>query len=232
MSPIGVEIFPIDQGFTNSYIIHSEGTIMVDVPYKARDFYEALERVPFEPGEIELIIVTHGHFDHITSIKEIREYTGAKVAIHKLDKSGLEGSTIPVPAGVTLWGSISRVMLNAFLTPFLSTHPVDADISLGEEGLSLSDYGVSGRVFHTPGHTEGSSSVLLDSGEAYVGDLAMNRFPLCFSPRISIFSHDFQKLVDSWELLLSKGAETIYPGHGEPFSADIIRDAIGKLDTP
>ena len=231
MSPIGVEIYPIDQGFTNSYIIHSEATIMVDVPYKTRDFYKALEKVPFEPREIELIIVTHGHLDHIASIKEIKEYTGAKVAIHKLDKRGLEGSTIPVPAGVTLWGSILRVMLNAFLIPFLSTHPVDADIILGEEGLSLSDYGVSGRVFHTPGHTEGSSSVLLDSGEACVGDLAMNMFPLCFSPRISIYSHDFQKLVDSWGLLLSKGAETIYPGHGEPFSADIIRDAIGKLDT-
>ena len=231
MNPRGVEIYPIDKGFTNSYIIHSERTIMVDVPYKVRDFHKALERVPIESSEIELIIVTHGHFDHIASIKKIREHTGAKVAVHQNDMRGLKGSTIPVPAGVTLWGGISRVLLNVFLTPFLSTSPVDAEIIIGDEGFSLSDYGLSGRVYHTPGHTEGSSSVLLDSGEAFVGDLAMNQFPLCLAPRFSIFSHDFQILVESWRLLLSNGAETIYPGHGEPFSADIIRESIHKLDT-
>jgi glyoxylase-like metal-dependent hydrolase (beta-lactamase superfamily II) len=148
------------------------------------------------------------------------------VAIHKLDKRGLEGSTISVPAGVTLWGSISRVILNAFVSPFLSSQPVDADIILGNEEFSLSEFGISGSIFHTPGHTEGSSSILLDSGEAFVGDLAMNTFPLCFSPRLSIYSHDFKKLVDSWRLLLTKGVDTIYPGHGEPFSADIIRESI------
>jgi glyoxylase-like metal-dependent hydrolase (beta-lactamase superfamily II) len=70
----------------------------------------------------------------------------------------------------------------------------------------------------------------LESGEVFVGDLAMNGFPLCFSPRLSIYSHDFEKLVDSWRSLLSKGAKMIYPGHGEPFSADIIRESIHKLD--
>ncbi len=189
-----------------------------------------MERIPFEPAEIELIIITHGHFDHIASLKELKEFTGAKVAVHRDDMRGLKGSSIPVPTGVTLWGSVSRVLLNVFLTPFLSASPVDADIILEEEGFSLSDYGVSGSVFHTPGHTEGSSSVLLDSGEAFVGDLAMNGFPLCFSPRLSIYSHDFEKLVDSWRFLLSNGAEMIYPGHGEPFSADIIRESIHKLD--
>ena len=122
-------------------------------------------------------------------------------------------------------------MLNTFLSPFLNTQPVDADIIIGDEGLSLNNYGVYGRVFHTPGHTEGSCSVLLDSGEAFVGDLAMNCFPLCFSPSISIYSHDFQDLVQSWRLLLSSGAETIYPGHGERARADIIRELIDKPES-
>ena len=179
-----VEIYSIDQGFTNSYIIGSEHKIMIDSPYNIGDFYRAIERAPFKKNEIELIIVTHGHFDHISTIKEIMENTGAKVAIHRNDSKSLKGSTIPVPAGVSLWGSLSRVMLNAFLTPFVSTLPVDAEVILGDEGLSLYDYGVSGRVLYTPGHTGGSCSVLLDTGEAFVGDLAMNRFPLSFSPTI------------------------------------------------
>ena len=203
---------------------------MIDSPYKIRTFYKALGVAPFEQNEIELIIITHGHFDHISTIREIKENTGAKLVIHRNDIQGLKGSTIPVPAGVTLWGDLSRVMLNTFLTPFLNTQPVDADIILRDEGLSLYEYGVSGRVFHTPGHTGGSCSVLLDSGEAFVGDLAMNSLPLCFSPRISIYSNDFKALVQSWRLLLSRGAETIYPGHGEPFSADIIRESIDRIE--
>lgn len=224
-----VAIYPIDQGFTNSYIIDSGNVIMIDSPYKVRDFYKALERTPIARNEIELIIITHGHFDHISTLKEIKENTGAKIVIHQNDIQGLKGSIIPVPRGVTLWGSLSRVMLNTFLTPFLSTQSVNAEIILGDEGLSLYDYRVSGRVFHTPGHTGGSCSVLLDSGEAFVGDLAMNSFPLCFSPRVSIYSNDFEALVQSWRLLLSCGAETIYPGHGEPFSADIIRESLDRL---
>ncbi len=86
-------------------------------------------------------------------------------------------------------------------------------------------------MFYTPGHTGGSCSVLLDSGEAFVGDLAMNGFPLCFSPRISIYSNDSNALVQSWRLLLTRSAETIYPGHGEPFSADIIRKSIDRLES-
>lgn len=226
-----VEIYPIDKGFTNSYIIGSDKKIMIDSPYKVSDFYKSIERAPFDQNEIELIIITHGHFDHIYTIKEIKENTGAKVSIHRNDVRGLKGSTIPVPAGITLWGILSRVMLNNFLTPFLNIPPVDADVVLGDEGLSLYEYGVSGKVFHTPGHTGGSCSVLLDSGEAFVGDLAMNSFPLCFSPRISIYSNDSEALVQSWRLLLSMGAETIYPGHGEPFSADIIRESLDRLES-
>ena len=58
----------------------------------------------------------------------------------------------------------------------------------------------------------------------------MNKIPLCRSPRISIYSHDFEKLIASWKMLLDHGAETIYPGHGEPFSADSIRDMIRSLE--
>lgn len=43
MNPRGVEIYPIDKGFTNSYIIHSERTIMVDIPEKCVCGFENLK---------------------------------------------------------------------------------------------------------------------------------------------------------------------------------------------
>jgi hydroxyacylglutathione hydrolase len=50
---------------------------------------------------------------------------------------------------------------------------VEPEILVDEE-MDLLEFGVNGRIVHTPGHTSGSISLLLDSGEAFVGDLAIN----------------------------------------------------------
>ena len=63
---------------------------------------------------------------------------------------------------------------------------------------------------------------------AFVGDLAMNRFPLRLSPGLPIFAENPDALVESWERLLNEGATTVYPAHGKPFPAEIIRRAIGR----
>ena len=96
------------------------------------------------------------------------------------------------------------------------------DIALGDEEFSLAPFGISGKVLYTPGHTLGSVSVLLDSGNAFVGDLAMNGIPFHFRPGLPIFAEDLELVKRSWRLLLDQGAKVIYPGHGKPFRADII----------
>jgi glyoxylase-like metal-dependent hydrolase (beta-lactamase superfamily II) len=69
----------------------------------------------------------------------------------------------------------------------------------------------------------GSVSVLLETGDAFVGDLAMSDFPLRFSPGLPVLAEDMQQVRESWKVLLDAGAKTVYPAHGKPFSADIIR---------
>ena len=66
----------------------------------------------------------------------------------------------------------------------------------------------------------------MDTGEAFVGDLAMNRFPLRLSPGLPIFAEDPAAVVESWKSLLELGATTVYPAHGKPFPAEVIRKAI------
>ena len=75
------------------------------------------------------------------------------------------------------------------------------DIVLENEAFSLEEYGISGKVVYTPGHSSGSISVLLDTGEAFVGDMAMNKFPLRLSPGMPIYAENWQVLVDSWKAL-------------------------------
>ena len=110
--------------------------------------------------------------------------------------------------------------------PLVKFPPAHVDVVLGDDGLSLADYGITGRILYTPGHSMGSVSVLLETGDAFVGDLAMNEFPLRLSPGLPIFAEDMQKVKESWKKLLDEGARIIYPAHGKPFSAEIMRAAV------
>ena len=100
---------------------------------------------------------------------------------------------------------------------------------MGDEGLSLGEYGIPGQVVHTPGHTLGSVSVLLETGEAFVGDLAMNAFPLRLGPGLPVLAEDNQKVKESWVRLLDMGAKIIFPAHGKSFSVGVIEKALAKL---
>ena len=149
----------------------------------------------------------------------------AQIAMHQREKHWLESSLKPMPPGVTTWGHIFGNIIKVFL-PFIRIPATHVDVVLGDEEVSLAEYGIPGKVVYTPGHSSGSVSVLLETGDVFVGDMAMNKFPLRLSPGLPIFAEDWEQLMESWELLLAQGVKTIYPSHGEPFSVDIIRQAL------
>jgi glyoxylase-like metal-dependent hydrolase (beta-lactamase superfamily II) len=133
---------------------------------------------------------------------------------------------MPMPPGVTTWGSILDKLVTWFIIPFKHIRAAEVDIVLKDKEFSLNNYGIEGKVIHTPGHSSGSVSMLLDTGEAFVGDLAMNKFPLRLTPGLPIFAEDWPKLIESWQKLLDLGVKIVYPAHGKPFSADIIKSEL------
>ena len=224
---MSLDIHPIKLGVTWSYIIRAEGAILIDggAPKQAKNFMKGIETLSIKPEDIQLIVITHGHWDHIGSAKEIKEITGAKIALHRNEKDWLEKSLKPLPPAVTPWGRIFAKIMAMFL-PFVHVPATTVDVVLGDEELSLVEYGIPGTIIPTPGHSMGSVSVLLETGDAFVGDLAMNGFPMRIGPGLPIFAEDLQKVRKSWQLLLERGAVTVYPAHGKPFSVDAIRRAI------
>jgi hydroxyacylglutathione hydrolase len=224
-----INIYPIPLGVDQGYIIQGEGVIMIDggAPKKAKAFIKGIDRTPIKPKDIKLLILTHGHWDHIGSARDIKEITGAKIALHRREKDWLEKSLKPLPPGVTLWGKIFAKIMAMFM-PFVHIPATNVDVILEDEEFPLGEFGIDGKVIFTPGHSPGSGSILLDTGDAFVGDLAMNAFPLRLSPGLPIFAEDVHKVKDSWELLLARGAKKIFPAHGNPFSAEIIRNIFSK----
>jgi glyoxylase-like metal-dependent hydrolase (beta-lactamase superfamily II) len=65
--------------------------------------------------------------------------------------------------------------------------------------------GIEGQLVHTPGHSDDSVSLLLDSGEVFTGDL---------TPPHMIAEESEELVMHSWRTLKEKGAMRVHGGHG------------------
>jgi len=225
-----MEIHPIKLGFNSCYLIRGDGYVMMDAgtPHKAGKFSRELKKRGIKPEEIKLIVLSHAHFDHAGSAADIQKLTGAKIAIHEKEQEYLDSGGFSMPKGVNRWGRISLPLL----FPILKRIPfpkVKADILLSEQEFPLEKYGLDGSIIFTPGHTEGSVSVLLKSGEAFVGCMAHNNLPFRLRPGLPIYARDIDTIKENWKMLIRKGAKMVYPGHGNPFPVEVIQKALNAF---
>jgi glyoxylase-like metal-dependent hydrolase (beta-lactamase superfamily II) len=88
---------------------------------------------------------------------------------------------------------------------------------------TLRRLGVQGAVIASPGHTVDSISVLLDSGDAFVGDAAANFLGFAQTRHCVVFVTDLDEYYRSWQRLIEAGARTIHPAHGRAFGVERLR---------
>lgn len=214
---------------SNVFLIKGEnGYVMVDTGSLATAspvirFMKANEILP---QDIRLIILTHVHYDHANGLKRLREFCGCPAAVHRADTHLLRSGSVVVSPGTTAWGLFFGFILSQ-LARLARLAPAEEDITLSGE-MSLEEYGIDGKIIPTPGHTSGSVSVLLATGETFVGDLAINHLPFHIDEAFPPFATDVRELFNSWQRLLDAGAKIIYPGHGSPYAATKLKERMQK----
>jgi glyoxylase-like metal-dependent hydrolase (beta-lactamase superfamily II) len=218
----GPAIYRIRLRASNCYLIVDNKAILIDSGLKGEgnSILKAMASRGVRPQDLRLILLTHGHADHAGAASEISAATGAPVTLRVEDARWIrEGLQIPAPP-VTRWArALARLLSARFMQGVMPAPRFLPDVVIEALELILAEYGVAATVIHTPGHTAGSVSVLLEDGRALVGDLAMNGLPSSpFKPTPPIVAQEPALLRRSWAIIRERGATTIFPGHGSPFS--------------
>lgn len=222
-SIIQLSIFPL--GMINCFLIKGERKhVLVDtgVPNSETKIIKQLLQHKIKLEDIGLIVITHGHIDHFGSAKALKDILQVPILIHDLDKIALQtGKSMleTLKPNHKFWD----IVLKPVLTKDVAL-PCLPDIVLnGNEEFDLATYGIHGKVIHTPGHTPGSLSVILENKSAIIMDLASSGILLggiAFNTRMKHppFHDNVEQVKNSINHILSLNTETFYLGHGNPVS--------------
>lgn len=212
-----MKIIPVNLGIITAFIVKHNKSVIIDTGYAGSDeaVLDAIDSNNITKGDVSLIIITHGHFDHFEGAAALRAKTGAPVAAHRDDAGYVrKGINPPIKIHVPVTDDL-KTMINEKAGRKSVSCEVDL---LLEDGMSLERYGIDAKVVSTPGHTPGSVSVLVSGGDCIVGDLIMGRV---MAPRVAcwpLFTDDLELVKTSTRRLLDMGALRFWASHGGPFS--------------
>jgi hydroxyacylglutathione hydrolase len=215
-------VIPIRLGVITSFIVKGSKAVIVDTGYpgNANNIISHIRENSIKPEDVSLIVLTHGHIDHYGSAEELKKITGAPIAAHKADAEFLKRGINYIGTPARLSGRLLKFFYGG--TDSVQTKPLEVDIELDDE-LDLREFGIVGRVIHTPGHTEGSLSLILSTGEAIVGDLVMGGILFKKKPGYPLFVSNMSQLRESIERVLQLSPTIICASHGGPFSPAMLQ---------
>ena len=215
-------VISIRIGIVNAFIVKGKKTVIVDAGYagNADKIVGHLHEHSINPDDVSLIFLTHGHIDHYGSAAELRKITGAPIAAHRTDTAYLKKGINYIGSPARPAGRIVKLFYGG--TDRVQTKPLKVDI-IFDGDRDLREFGIAGRLMHTPGHTEGSLSLILSTGEAIVGDLVMRGILRKKIPHYPLFVNDMGQLRESISKIIQASPRVIYAGHGGPFSTSALQ---------
>jgi hydroxyacylglutathione hydrolase len=199
----------------NCYLVKTDaGYILIDTGFstKRTELEKKLDMAGCKPGNLLLIVITHGHGDHTGNSAYLREKYGTKIIMHCGDAKMVEGED-------TGRNTIERIILAtlSFLFRLGKVERFRPDTYI-EDGYDFSGYGFDAKVIHIPGHSKGSIGILTSNGDLFCGDLFINRG----KPGKHFIIDDPTAFNASIEKLKSLPINMVYPGHGKPFLMEMF----------
>jgi len=204
-------------GSVNCYLVETKtGYILVDTgcSNKRTDLEKELESAGCKLGNLKLIVLTHGDFDHTGNAAHLRKKFGTKIAMHHDDSGMVERGNM---FSNRKKSNILIRMIAPILFGFGKSERFKPDLYI-EDGDDLSEYGLDAKVLHIPGHSKGSIGILTADGDLLCGDLLENTDKL----GLNSIMDDLTAANASVEKLNKLSIKTVYPGHGKSFPMEVF----------
>lgn len=210
-------------GITHVYVVRAENTALIDtgiVSSPEVDIAPALRSLGLRLGDVDFVLNTHGHHDHIGGNSAVKKASGADVLMHESDlpyARGIEHQAASHRASYELLGFGPLGAERAAAIVALVGESVGVDRVLADGDVIDLGRDAKIQVVHTPGHTAGSvcfyweSQRVLFSGDAVQGrGSRAGGLPLYESPREYVGSLRRLRELDIQVLLM--GHHFTWPG--------------------
>jgi hydroxyacylglutathione hydrolase len=205
-------MLPLRLTTVNCFLVRAEsGWILIDTACSINraELDGHLEQAGCRPGNLRLIVLTHGDFDHTGNARHIRERFGSTVAMHRGDLGMVE-------RGDMFWNRGKSNPLVKAIAPVLfgfgKSERFTPDVYV-DDGDDLSRYGLDARIVTLPGHSKGSIGIVTGKGDLFCGDLLINEKNPVLNDRIA----DPGAARASVERLRKLGIATVFTSHGRQF---------------
>ena len=192
-----------------AYLIESEQSlVLVDAGLRGEEGRIMATVSELDRQDLDLIYITHAHLDHYGAAAAVRRLTGAPIAVHQADGKAMA-------AGETRLGEArgqGRILaaLLPLVHPLLRPEAAEADILLGND-QRVDEFGLQAQALFTPGHTLGSTCLIVEDRLAFSGDLVTTTG----GPHVQrSFAEDWDQIPVSLRRLQEVAPEWVYPGHG------------------
>ena len=190
-----MKIHELKYSATNTYLIEGgKGRILFDTGWAGTlpAFLQTLGELHIPVQDIDYILISHFHPDHMGIAQEIASY-GPVIAAADVQKDFIHISD-PVFAKEK----------NRYFRPVIEEKV--RIVPIAESRSFLEETGISGELLYTPGHSDDSISLWLDEKILFVGDL---------NPLYELEMHKGTSIEESWNKLLKLNPEMIFYGHAK-----------------
>jgi glyoxylase-like metal-dependent hydrolase (beta-lactamase superfamily II) len=212
----------VHESIVNFYLVEEAGRVTVvdaGMPGNWNLLVDGLARIGRTLADIETVLLTHAHADHVGVAERIRTAAPCDARVHEADLEYLLAGRRPdggIDRGFSL--GLLRMALYGMRKGGTRMVPV-AEAGTFVHGDAL-DVPGSPRVVHAPGHTPGACALLFEERGALMTGDTLNTLDVVrgrTGPRISPFWSDRAMAVASLARLDGLPARIVLPGHGEPF---------------